>query len=61
MLHVCARGFRMRFAALRPYGNPNITDHWDIMPVEYPTFQVLPRSNLTTNGTWSGAVRRGKK
>jgi hypothetical protein len=33
----------MRFAALRPYGNPNISDHWDIMykPVD-SSIQVLP-------------------
>ncbi|KAM0245454.1 hypothetical protein ACHAP5_005410 [Fusarium lateritium] len=43
--------YTMRFAALRPYGNPNISDHWDVMyrPVE-STIQVLPY-NGTRNST----------
>jgi hypothetical protein len=40
----------MRFAALRPYGNPNISDHWDTMAVEPIRFQVLP-NNGSTNVT----------
>ncbi|KAH7249731.1 peptidase S8/S53 domain-containing protein [Fusarium redolens] len=43
--------YTMRFAALRPYGNPNISDHWDIM--NSPTassIQVLPY-NSTRNST----------
>ncbi|KAF4456563.1 putative subtilisin-like serine protease [Fusarium austroafricanum] len=43
--------YTMRFAALRPYGNPNISDHWDIMhsPMD-SSFQVLPY-NGTHNST----------
>ncbi|EGU82523.1 hypothetical protein FOXB_06960 [Fusarium oxysporum f. sp. conglutinans Fo5176] len=43
--------YTMRFAALRPYGNPNISDHWDVM--NSPTassIQVLPY-NGTRNST----------
>lgn len=40
----------MRFAALRPYGNPNISDHWDIMGEEALPFEVLPY-NGTSNST----------
>lgn len=43
----------MRLAALRPYGNPNISDHWDIMRTPYPTFQVLPYGNSSVNSTTS--------
>ncbi|KAH8174812.1 subtilase family protein [Sarocladium implicatum] len=45
--------YTMRFAALRPYGNPNITDHWDIMKTSSPTFQVIPYSNHSVNSTTS--------
>ncbi|KAF7544235.1 hypothetical protein G7Z17_g10110 [Cylindrodendrum hubeiense] len=38
------------FAALRPYGNPNISDHWDIMHNEVNNIQILP-FNATTNST----------
>lgn len=42
----------MRFAALRPYGNPNISDHWDIMSGDTVDFTVLPIvNNGTTNST----------
>lgn len=41
----------MRFAALRPYGNPNISDHWDVMGTKAVPFAVLPQSNVTTNST----------
>jgi hypothetical protein len=40
----------MRFAALRPYGNASIADHWDVMHNEVASFQVLPY-NTTTNST----------
>ncbi|KAK0384360.1 hypothetical protein NLU13_8447 [Sarocladium strictum] len=43
--------YTMRFAALRPYGNPLISDHWDIMQTPYPTFEVLPYSNSSVNST----------
>ncbi|KAM0427243.1 hypothetical protein ACHAPT_007673 [Fusarium lateritium] len=42
--------YTMRFAALRPYGNPNISDHWDIMYREVDNIQVLPY-NATSNST----------
>ncbi|KAJ3524920.1 hypothetical protein NM208_g11862 [Fusarium decemcellulare] len=42
--------YTMRFAALRPYGNPHISDHWDVMYREVDTIRVLPY-NATTNST----------
>ncbi|KAM0552020.1 hypothetical protein ACHAPJ_008130 [Fusarium lateritium] len=42
--------YTMRFAALRPYGNPNISDHWDIMYRAVDSIQVLPY-NDTRNST----------
>ncbi|KAF5618034.1 subtilisin-like serine protease [Fusarium sp. NRRL 52700] len=41
--------YTMRFAALRPYGNPNISDHWDVMNSP-SSIQVLPY-NGTRNST----------
>lgn len=42
----------LRFAALRPYGNPSISDHWDIMHMPVRNIQVLPynQTNSTTHG-----------
>ncbi|KAG9250584.1 peptidase S8/S53 domain-containing protein [Emericellopsis atlantica] len=40
--------YTMRFAALRPYGNPNISDHWDVLRTP---FEVLPHTNTSTNAT----------
>ncbi|KAH7157153.1 peptidase S8/S53 domain-containing protein [Dactylonectria macrodidyma] len=42
--------YTIRFAALRPYGNPKISDHWDIMYNEADNIQILPL-NTTTNST----------
>ncbi|CAI6093329.1 unnamed protein product [Clonostachys chloroleuca] len=42
--------YTMRFAALRPYGNPNLTDHWDVMGQDALSFEVLPM-NTTRNST----------
>ncbi|KAH8706750.1 peptidase S8/S53 domain-containing protein [Ilyonectria robusta] len=42
--------YTVRFAALRPYGNPKISDHWDIMNNEVDNIQILPY-NTTTNST----------
>lgn len=49
----------MRFAALRPYGNPNISDHWDVMGHEGVEFEVLaPLNNGTSNSTVPRLMRR---
>ncbi|KAM5352058.1 hypothetical protein ACJ41O_004781 [Fusarium nematophilum] len=46
--------YTMRFAALRPYGNPNISDHWDVMYRELGNIQVLPyNATSTSNSTHS--------
>jgi hypothetical protein len=39
----------MRIAALRPYGNPKISDHWDVVDLDRHTVEVLPRN--ATNST----------
>jgi hypothetical protein len=49
---------RMRFAALRPYGNPNISDHWDVMGHEGVAFEVLAPTNVTSNSTLPRLMRR---
>ncbi|KAM6478861.1 subtilisin-like protein [Trichoderma sp. SZMC 28011] len=43
--------YTLRFAALRPYGNPSISDHWDIMRLPVRNIQVLPynQTNSTTH------------
>ncbi|KAI9147819.1 Subtilisin NAT [Paramyrothecium foliicola] len=48
--------YTMRFAALRPYGNASIADHWDVMHNEVASFQVLPY-NATTNSTVNFRMR----
>ncbi|OBS22133.1 hypothetical protein FPOA_08469 [Fusarium poae] len=50
--------YTMRFAALRPYGNPNISDHWDIMyrPVD-SSIQVLPYADTPSSNLTSKAPR----
>ncbi|KAL7790302.1 peptidase S8/S53 domain-containing protein [Trichoderma ceciliae] len=47
--HIAPGNYTMRFAALRPYGNPNISDHWDIMQMPVRNIEVLPynRTNST--------------
>ncbi|KAL7781385.1 subtilisin-like protein [Trichoderma afarasin] len=44
--------YTLRFAALRPYGNPSISDHWDIMRLPVRNIQVLPynQTNSTIHG-----------
>lgn len=39
----------MRIAALRPYGDPRFSDHWDIMDLDGNAVEILPqnRSNAT--------------
>lgn len=39
---------RFRFAALRPYGNPNISDHWDIMQMPVRHIGVLPLNGMNS-------------
>ncbi|KND92962.1 Thermophilic serine proteinase [Tolypocladium ophioglossoides CBS 100239] len=39
--------YTMRFAALRPYGNPHLSDHWDAF--EFPGIRILPYNG--TNST----------
>ncbi|KAH6606197.1 hypothetical protein Trco_005350 [Trichoderma cornu-damae] len=48
--HIAPGNYTLRFAALRPYGNPNISDHWDIMQMPVRNIEVLPY-NTTTNST----------
>ncbi|KAF7558786.1 hypothetical protein G7046_g5366 [Stylonectria norvegica] len=48
--------YTMRFAALRPYGNPNISDHWDIMYRPVDNIKILP-FNATTNSTKPSVAR----
>ncbi|KAI5466831.1 peptidase S8/S53 domain-containing protein [Mariannaea sp. PMI_226] len=45
-----AGNYTIRFAALRPYGNPNISDHWDIMYNKVKNIQILP-----LNGTFNSS------
>ncbi|TFB06704.1 hypothetical protein CCMA1212_000331 [Trichoderma ghanense] len=47
--HIAPGNYTLRFAALRPYGNPNISDHWDIMRMPIRNIQVLPYNG--TNAT----------
>ncbi|PNP39101.1 hypothetical protein TGAMA5MH_08953 [Trichoderma gamsii] len=47
--HIAPGNYTFRFAALRPYGNPNISDHWDIMQMPVRHFGVLPLNG--TNST----------
>ncbi|KAH7175532.1 peptidase S8/S53 domain-containing protein [Dactylonectria macrodidyma] len=35
--------YNMRFAALKPFGNPRSSDHWDVFAT--PSFEVLPPEN----------------
>ncbi|KAG5928720.1 hypothetical protein E4U42_000084 [Claviceps africana] len=39
----------MRIAALRPYGEPRISDHWDIMDMDSYSIQIFPgnRTNVS--------------
>ncbi|KAG5978809.1 hypothetical protein E4U55_005909 [Claviceps digitariae] len=41
--------YSMRIAALRPYGEPRISDHWDIMDMDGHSIQISPgnRTNVT--------------
>ena len=48
----------MRFAALRPYGNPDISDHWDIMGGEALPFEVLPKTNASAAANSTVLMRR---
>ncbi|KAL7932468.1 subtilisin-like protein [Trichoderma chlorosporum] len=50
--YIAPGNYTLRFAALRPYGNPDISDHWDIMHMPVRNIQVLPynRANSTTRG-----------
>ncbi|KAL6898828.1 peptidase S8/S53 domain-containing protein [Trichoderma evansii] len=48
--HIAPGNYTLRFAALRPYGNPNISDHWDIMQMPVRNIGVLPLNG--TNSTW---------
>ncbi|KFA48007.1 hypothetical protein S40293_02676 [Stachybotrys chartarum IBT 40293] len=50
--------YSMRVAALRPYGNPEIADHWDVVRWDQDTFEVLPY-NATWNSTESFRWKRG--
>ncbi|KAK5995716.1 Thermophilic serine proteinase [Cladobotryum mycophilum] len=43
--------YTMRFAALRPYGNPNIADHWDVMRMPVRNIQVLPFNSTKSTGS----------
>ncbi|KAG6015786.1 hypothetical protein E4U43_004768 [Claviceps pusilla] len=45
--------YSMRIAALRPYGEPRISDHWDIMDMDSHTIQISPgnRTNVTFAST----------
>ncbi|KAK1248218.1 hypothetical protein MKX08_006438 [Trichoderma sp. CBMAI-0020] len=47
--HIAPGNYTFRFAALRPYGNPNISDHWDIMQMPVRHIGVLPLNG--TNST----------
>ncbi|GAB0132019.1 hypothetical protein EsDP_00000469 [Epichloe bromicola] len=42
--------YSMRIAALRPYGEPRISDHWDIMDLYGHSIQILPGNG--TNATF---------
>ncbi|KAL7951248.1 peptidase S8/S53 domain-containing protein [Trichoderma barbatum] len=50
--YIAPGNYTLRFAALRPYGNPNISDHWDVMRLPVRSIQVLPykQANSTTHG-----------
>ncbi|QLI67948.1 Pyrolysin [Metarhizium brunneum] len=37
--------YTMRIAALRPYGNPKISDHWDVVDLDRHTIQKLVQRN----------------
>lgn len=49
---------RFRFAALRPYGNPNISDHWDIMQMPVRHIGVLPLNGTNSTLHWRFWERR---
>ncbi|KAK7431544.1 hypothetical protein QQZ08_002035 [Neonectria magnoliae] len=51
--------YTLRFAALRPYGNPNISDHWDVMHNEVGNIQILP-FNTTTASNSTQTYRRAR-
>ncbi|CAM1503807.1 Fc.00g013980.m01.CDS01 [Cosmosporella sp. VM-42] len=55
--------YSIRFAALRPYGNPNISTHWDTMYMPVRNIQVLPYnfSNGTLNSTQSFRWNRNQQ
>ncbi|KAG6058284.1 hypothetical protein E4U17_000185 [Claviceps sp. LM77 group G4] len=40
--------YSMRIAALRPYGEPRISDHWDIMDLDGYDIQISPGNNTNT-------------
>ncbi|KAL9484180.1 hypothetical protein ACSS6W_002969 [Trichoderma asperelloides] len=48
--HIAPGNYTFRFAALRPYGNPNISDHWDVMQMPVQHIGVLPLNG--TNSTF---------
>ncbi|KAG5971559.1 hypothetical protein E4U58_007410 [Claviceps cyperi] len=40
--------YSMRIAALRPYGEPRISDHWDIMDLDGHDIQISPGNKTNT-------------